>query len=219
MPTLRVLSVDAHTPATDQAGLVRLISEQDPDVVCVHNAPRLGRWRQKVARLARESGRVVVAADGRRAGGNLLLSTLGVDAVTTGRARFTSDSRLSPPGAALARLRVEEQEFVLVSATLIGNAAERLGQAAELQTAIDRFVPGSPPAVVSAIGTDRPGTAAWQAVADGRVVVGARFFVDERITVEDAQQLGTQQPVGRSAVLATLSLSAPAPARGGGSGS
>jgi hypothetical protein len=149
-----------------------------------------------------------VAADARRAGGNLLLSTLGVDAVTTGRARFRSDSRLNPPGAALALLRLDGREFVLTSATLIGNAADRLGQAAELQTAIERLVPGAPPAIVSAIGTDRPGTAAWQAVADGRVAVGARFFVDERIDVVEAQQLGKGQPPtgAPSAVLATLSV-------------
>jgi endonuclease/exonuclease/phosphatase (EEP) superfamily protein YafD len=208
VPTLRVLSVDARTTGSDRAGLARLISDHDPDAVCVHNAPQLGRWRQKVARLARESGRVVICADGRRAGGNLLLSTLGVDVVTTSHARFTSDSRLAPPGAALALLRVDGREFVLVSTTLIGNAAVRLGQAAQLQAAIDRFVPGAPPAIVSAIGTDRPGTAAWQAVADGRVVVGARFFVDERIAVDEAQQLGKgQQPTGATtAVLATLTV-------------
>jgi hypothetical protein len=203
-----VLSVDARTTGSDRAGLARLISDHDPDAVCVHNAPSLGRWRQKVARLARESGRVVVAADGRRAGGNLLLSTLGVDAVTTGRARFRSDSRLNPPGAALALLRLDGRELVLTSATLIGKAADRLGQAAELQTAIERLVPGAPPAIVSAIGTDRPGTAAWQAVADGRVAVSARFFVDERIDVVEAQQLGKSQPPtgAPSAVLATLSV-------------
>jgi len=206
VPTIRVLSVDARTTGSDQDGLARLISDHDPDAVCVHNAPQLGRWRQKVARLARESGRVVVAADGRRGGGNLLLSTLGVDAVTTGCARFRSDSRLAPPGAALALLRVDGREFVLTAATLVGNAAERLGQAAELQAAIERLVPGAPPAIVSALGTDRPGTAAWQAVADGRVAVGGRFFVDERIDVGEAQQLGKGQPLGPSAVLATLTL-------------
>ena len=206
MPTLRVLSVDARTTGSDRAGLARLISDHDPDAVCVHNAPHLGRWRQKVARLARESGRVVVAAEGRGSGGNLLLSTLGVDSVTTGQARFRSDSRLAPPGAALALLRADGREFVLVAATLIGNAAERLGQAAELQAAIERLVPGSPPAIVSAIGTDRPGTAAWQAVADGRVAVGGRFFVDERIDLGEAQQLGKGQPVGPSAVVATLTI-------------
>lgn len=206
MPTLRVLSVDARTAGSDRAGLARLISDHDPDAVCVHNAPQLGRWRQRVARLARDSGRVVVAADGRRAGGNLLLSTLGVDAVTTGRARFRSDRRLAPPGAALALVRADGKEFVLVSATLVGNAADRLGQSAELQAAIDRFVPGTPPVIVSAIGTDRPGTAAWQAVADGRLTVGGRFFVDERIDAGEVQQLGPARPAGPPAVLATLTL-------------
>lgn len=206
MPTFRVLSVDARTAGSDRAALAQLINDVDADAVCVHNAPHLGRWRQKVAVLARGSGRVVVAADGRRAGSNLLLSTLGVDAVTTGARRFTSDARLSPPGAAMAVLRVGGHELVLTAATLIGNAADRLGQARELQEAIERLVPGTPPAIVSAIGTDRPGTAAWQAVADGRVAVGARFFVDERLDTVEAKQLGEANVIRPPAVLAVLTV-------------
>ena len=206
MPTFRVLSVDARTAGSDRAGLAQLISDADPDAVCVHHAPHLGRWRQKVAVLARRSGRVVVAADGRRAGGNVLLSTLGVDAVTTGAARFSSDNRISPPGAAMALLRVEGRPVVLTAATLLGNAADRLAQARELQEAIERVVPGTPPAIVSAIGTDRPGTAAWQAVADGRIAVGGRFFVDEGIDVVEAKQLGEGTLLRPPAVLAVLTL-------------
>jgi len=206
VPTFRVLSVDARTAGSDRAGLAELINDVDADAVCVHNAPHLGRWRQKVAVLARRSGRVVVAADGRRAGGNVLLSTLGVDAVTTGAVRFASERRLIPPGVATALVRVGGHDLLLAAATLIGNAADRLGQAGELQQALDRAVPGTPPAVVSALGTDRPGTAAWQAVADGRVAVGARFFVDERIDVVEAKQLGGGNAIRPPAVLAVLTV-------------
>jgi hypothetical protein len=199
-----VLSVDVRTAGRDRAALARLIEEGDADAVCVHNAPHLGRWRQKAADLARRSGRVVVAAGGRRSGANLLLSTLGLDAVTTGETRLPGGTALTPPGAALARLRSAGREFLLGSATLIGNAAERLGQARELQVAIDRLRPGTPPAILSAIGTDRPGTAAWQALATGRVAVGGRFYVDEKIRVVEAREIG-RIPL-RPAVLAVLEL-------------
>ena len=113
---------------------------------------------------------------------------------------------LSPPGVATALLRIGGHDVLLAAATLIGNAADRLGQAGELQQALDRAVPGRPPAVVSALGTDRPGTAAWQAVADGRVAVGARFFVDERIDVVEAAQLGGGNAIRPPAVLAVLTV-------------
>src|SRR4051794_524153 len=190
VPTLRVLSVDARTTGRERAALGRLISDSDPDAVCVHNAPHLGRWRQKAAALARRSGRVVVTAGGRATGANLVLSTLGVDSVLTGETRFTGRGGSNPPGAALALLRVEGRDVVLVSAMLVGNAAERLDQAHELQAAIDGLVPGHPPCVVSAIGSDRPGTAAWHSLAGGRLAVGGRFFVDERIAVAEAKEVG-----------------------------
>src|SRR4051812_5760613 len=181
VPTLRVLSVDARTTGRDRAALGRLISDSDPDAVCVHSAPHLGRWRQKAAALARRSGRVVVIAGGRASGANLVLSTLGVDSVRTAQTRFTGRGGTNPPGAALALLRVEGRDVVLVSATLLGNAAERVGQVRELQAAIDGLGPGNPPCVVSAIGSDRPGTAAWQSLAAGRLALSGRVFVDDRI--------------------------------------
>jgi hypothetical protein len=205
VPTLRVLSVDARTTGRDRAALGRLIGDAGPDAVCVHFAPHLGRWRQKAAALARRSGRVVVTAGGRGSGANLLLSTLGVDAVLTGERRFTSRGRrTNPPGAALALLRVEGQPVVLASAMLAGNAAERLAQAQELQSAMDGLVPGNPPGIVSAVGTDRPGTAAWQSLTEGRVAVGGRFFVDRRIAVAEVKEVSGTPPF--AAVLAELTL-------------
>lgn len=207
MPTLRVLSVDARATGRDRTALGRLISDADADVIFVHHAPHLGRWRQKAAALARRSGRVVVAAGGRRSGANLILSTLGVDSVLTGERRFTGGSRANPPGAALALMRVEGEPVLFAGAMLVGNAADRLAQARELRSAIDGFVPGTPPSVVSAVGTDRPGTAAWQAIADHGAAVGGRFFVDGRIGVGEAKQVGGTLPL--PAVLAELTLDGP----------
>jgi hypothetical protein len=189
VPTsLRLLSVDARGFGRDRAALARLISGAGPDVVCVHGGPHLLRWRSISAAIARRAGLVVVNG-GRTAGANLLLSGLGVDVDAMRDVRLSGATPLRSPGAALAALRLRGTGFVLVSATLVGNEAERGAQARELQAAIDRLVPGDLPAIISAEGAQRPGTAAWQSLAENRVGVAGRLFVDGRVTVAEAEQL------------------------------
>jgi endonuclease/exonuclease/phosphatase family metal-dependent hydrolase len=179
---LRLLSVDAQDFGRDRGALARAIAAAEVDVACVHGAPHLLRWRSICAAIGRQSGLVVVTG-GRLAGANLLLSSLGVDVAEVADLTFEGGSPLTPSGAALAALRLRGAEFVLASATLVGNAAERLGQARHLQKAIDGVVPGSPAAVVSTLGSDRPGSDAWQALVEYRVGVGERIFVDGRVDV------------------------------------
>lgn len=180
MTSLRLISVDAR----DHADLPARIAAAEPDVACVHGAPHLLRWRSGVARLARLSG-LVVAAGGRPAGANVVLSTLGVDLIAGRELSFTGAGGLHPPGAALAALRRRDAAFVLIGATLVGNAAVRVGQARELQAAIDSLIPDDLPTVLSVRGVDRPGTATWQALLDGRTDVAGRLFVDRRIAVTE----------------------------------
>jgi hypothetical protein len=189
-----VLSVDARVTGRDRAALAKLISDAEPDAVCVHAAPHLGRWRNKAGVLARRAGLLVVAAGGRRSGANLLLSTLALDSGATAAIRFSGTGGTNPPGAALALLRTGGQDVVLAAATLGGNSAVRLGQARELQAAIDRLVPGAPPAIISVLGSDRPGTAAWQSMAAGRSTVAGRFFLDEGLSVAKVDELGDSAP-------------------------
>jgi hypothetical protein len=196
VPTsLRVLSVDARPFGRDRAALAKVIGDSGADVACVHGGPHLLRWRSISAALGRRAGLVVVTG-GRTAGANLLLSTLGVDVDTVQDVVFAGGTRLTRPGAALAALRRKDASFLLVSATLIGNAAERLAQAGELQAAIERLVPGDPPTIISAEGSDRPGTSAWQALLENRVGVAGRMFVDGRVSVAEAAQLPGKGPGG-----------------------
>jgi hypothetical protein len=186
MPTsLRLLSIDARPFGRDRAALAQEIAKTEADVACVHGGPHLLRWRSISASVGRRAGLVIVTG-GRTAGANLLLSTLSVDVVATQDVLLTGGTRLNPAGAALAALRLRGEQFVLVAVTLVGNSAERLAQVAELQTAIDRLVPGERPAVISAEGADRPGTAAWQALVENRTGVAGKIFVDGRMTVSDA---------------------------------
>jgi len=189
VPSLRLLSVNARSVDGGTDGLVELISCQDADLVAVHAAPHLIRWRQAVGAIARRSGLVVVGGGGRRAGAALLLSSLGVDAGRTREVRFTGAGGLHPAGAAIAELSWRGHPFVLAASTLVGNSAVRLGQARELQAAIESLTPVGLPSVISAEGIDRPGTAAWQALVDNRVAVAQRLFVDGRFDVLDARTL------------------------------
>jgi hypothetical protein len=186
--SLRVLSVDARRFGRDRASLARLISDAGVDVACVHGGPHLLRWRSISAALGRQAGLVVVTG-GRPAGANLLLSTLGVDVTAVHDVQLAEAPRLNPPGAALAALRLRGIDFLMVCATLVGNSAERVTQARDLQKAIDGLVPGEPPVIICAEGADRPGTAAWQALVQNRVGAAGLFFVDGRIGVEETTEI------------------------------
>lgn len=187
MPTLRLLSVDARPFGRDRAALARAIGAARIDVAAVHGAPHLLRWRSISASVARRAGLVVVTG-GRTAAANLLVSTLGVDVDAVRDVRLPRPSGFGTPGAALAGLRRGPAGFVFAGATLVGNAAERVGQARDVQAEIGTLLPGDPPAVICAEGADRPGTAAWQALAENRVAVAGRIFVDARITVGEVRE-------------------------------
>lgn len=203
MPTLRLLSVDARRYGRDRAALARAIGAAEPQVVAVHGAPHLLRWRSICASIARRAGLVVVTG-GRTAAANLLLSDLGVDVDGVRDVRFPS-SGLHRPGAALAALRLRESTFLLASATLIGNAAERVGQARDLQAELGSLLPGPRPVILCAEGADRPGTAAWQTLVAGRVAVAGRLFVDAALSVGEVRELTDPGP-GLPSVLAELEL-------------
>jgi hypothetical protein len=182
-----MLSVDARNFGRDREALAGVIAGAEANIACVHGAPHLLRWRSICASIGRRAGLVVVGG-GRPAGANLLLSTLGIEVTAVRDVEFAGGSRLNRPGAALAALRFRGIDFALVSATLVGNSAERLAQSHELQKAIDRLVPGDPPTLISAEGSDRPGTAAWQSLVKERVNLAGRIFVDRRIAVDTARE-------------------------------
>lgn len=185
--SLRLLSLDARSFGWDRAGLARTIAAARCDVVCVHGSPHLLRWRSISAAVARRAGLIVVTG-GRSAGANLLLSTLGVDVVAVRDLRLARGSPLASAGAALAALRWRGADFVLVSATLAGSAAQRLEQARQLSDAIGTLVPGNPPAVISADGAEPQGTPAWHSLVESGVAVADRLFVVGRIGVGPADR-------------------------------
>lgn len=186
---MRLLSVDGRRFGRDRAALAKVIADAAPDVACVHGSPHLLRWRSISAALARRAGLVVVTG-GRTAGANLLLSTLGVDVVAVRDVRLGTGTSTSTGGAAIGALRLRDVPFVVATASLRGNAAERAAAARAVQAEMRSVVPGVRAAIVSAEGADRPGSEAWQVLVDERVGVAGRLFVDGRLTVSEASEVG-----------------------------
>lgn len=168
MPTLRLLTYNVRSMRDDRAALGRVIGAARPDVVCVQEAPRFLRWRSLCAELARRSGLVVVGG-GRPAAANLILSTLGVDVLDVVPVRFSTDPGLHRRGAAIAVLQRAGARFAVAGTHLDLRPEPRLRHVAELNAALARNVPDSVPVVVAGDVNDRPGSATWTALADGRV--------------------------------------------------
>ena len=180
MPSLRLLTVNARTDRLDHDALARRIAAAEPDIVCVHGAPSLLRWRSVSAALARRSGLVVVGG-GRTGGGNLLLSDLGVDATGTQDLTFAGHRGPRPPGATLGALARLGSRFVLVGARLAGDADAQRAQLDQVQRAAVGIDPARPPVVVCVEGAG-PGAAV--SLQDGRTAAGPGVFVDAPITVD-----------------------------------
>ena len=168
MPTLRLLSYNVRALRDDKAAVARIISAASPDVVCVQEAPRFLRWRSKCAALARTSGMVVVGG-GRRAGGNLVLSSLRIDVESVHDVAFTTDPRLHRRGTAIAVLRLGEHRFAVAGTHLDLAPEPRLRHVHELHAAIGQLVPAGVPTVVAGDINDKPGSPSWEALSSARV--------------------------------------------------
>jgi endonuclease/exonuclease/phosphatase family metal-dependent hydrolase len=168
VPTLRLLSYNVRSMRDDRSALARVIGSVDPDVVCVQDAPRFLRWRSTCAALARTSGLVVVGG-GRPAAANLIMSTLGVDVLTTADVLFTKDPGLHQRGTAIAVLRYRGSTFAVAGTHLDVKAEPRLRHVDELHAAIEAHVPADVPTVVAGDINDHPGSPSWQALVERRV--------------------------------------------------
>lgn len=208
VPTLRLLTYNVRSMRDDRAALARVITSAVPDVVCVQEAPRFLRWRSLCAELARRSGLVVVGG-GRPAGANLILSTLGVDVVTTVEERFSKDPKLHQRGTAIAVLQLGGARFAVAGTHLDVRDEPRLRHVGELHAAIARHVPADVPTIIAGDINDHPGSPSWQALTELRqdafaaAGTGNEFtstatdphqridgiFVDSRITVRSVRVL------------------------------
>jgi endonuclease/exonuclease/phosphatase family metal-dependent hydrolase len=208
VPSLRVLTYNVRSMRDDRDALGRVIRSAEPDVVLVQESPRFLRWRSLCAELARRSNLVVVSG-GRFAGSNLIMSSLGVDVVSTADVLFTRDPGLHRRGTAIAVLTKLGAKFAVAGTHLDLTEAPRRRHVDELEEAIATHVPDSVPTIVGGDINDAPGSPAWLALTTTRADAFAAFtgarpltapakqpqkaidglFIDPRFTVRAARVL------------------------------
>lgn len=161
---MRVLTWNVRSLRDDAAGVARVLRSVGPDVVLVQEAPRLWRWRSACARLASESGLVVVTG-GRTAAGNLVLCAMRVRVASSYDVRLPKHPGLHRRGAAAAVLAVDGSPLSVLGTHLDLDPAARLDSAQRLRTsAYD---------VIGADVNEEPGQPAWSALSAGMVDVAA----------------------------------------------
>jgi endonuclease/exonuclease/phosphatase family metal-dependent hydrolase len=159
-----VLTWNVRSLRDDAAGVARVLRSAAPDIALIQEAPRLWRWRSACARLARESGLVVVTG-GRTAAGNLLLCSMRVRVVSSQDIVLPKRPRLHRRGAVTAVLEVDGRVLSVLGTHLDLEPTARLGSALRLRaSAYD---------LIGADVNEEPGGAAWNALSRGLLDVSA----------------------------------------------
>jgi endonuclease/exonuclease/phosphatase family metal-dependent hydrolase len=167
-PTLRVVTYNIRSLRDDATAVVRVLRRLQPDVVCLQEAPRFGRWRFKVAALARRSGLFYVGG-GPSTGSTVILSSLRVSVVDVVERSFTRTPGLHRRGAVLASLRVDGADVAVTSFHLGLDGEERIRHLAELRELLARHP--DVPHVVAGDVNETPDKRVWEdlctALTDG----------------------------------------------------
>ncbi|MDI5963542.1 endonuclease/exonuclease/phosphatase family protein [Streptomyces sp. SL13] len=210
--TVRLLSYNVRSMRDDVPALTRVIRACAPDVVCVQEAPRFFRWRKYAARLARESGLVVVTG-GATASGPLILADLRARVLHTEDVLLPRTRGLHQRGFATAVLGFGDARLGVISAHLSMSAAERYEQSGLLLRHLALL--GAPHTVVGGDFNDNPGGRAFDRLAaalqDGWETApwGGRFTsrpgdpaqrIDAVFAGEGVEVLGCGVPAGLAGV-------------------
>jgi endonuclease/exonuclease/phosphatase family metal-dependent hydrolase len=153
-----VLTWNVRSLRDDAVGVARVLRSAAPDIALIQEAPRLWRWRSKCARLARESGLVVVTG-GRPAAGNLLLCSMRVRVVSAHDVLLPKRPRLHRRGAVAAVLEIDGVQVSVLGTHLDLDPTARLGSAMRLRE--------STYDVIGADVNEEPGGAAFAALSRG----------------------------------------------------
>ncbi|MGV9498916.1 endonuclease/exonuclease/phosphatase family protein [Streptomyces sp. XY006] len=125
---IRVLGYNIRSLRDDTAALARVIRACEPDLVLIQEAPRFFRWRKKLARLALDSGLVIVTG-GATTTGPAILSSLRVSVERTEDVLLPHTPGLHRRGFATAVVRVAGARFGVLSCHLSLQKDERYDQA------------------------------------------------------------------------------------------
>lgn len=199
---MRVVTWNVRSLRDSRADVVAVLTDLDPDVVCLQEAPRLLAPAWRARRLARDCG-LVVASAGRPVAGLAILVRPGVRVRAVRRIPFPWTPRRHRRGAAQALLDVAGCTVAVACVHLGLDAAERLRHADELLAVT---APLRPPVVIAGDVNEEPDGPVWRVLAgyqdawtvagsgDGSTFSTARprrridaVFVDRRLRVASAQ--------------------------------
>ncbi|MDP9417470.1 MAG: endonuclease/exonuclease/phosphatase family protein [Actinomycetota bacterium] len=155
---MRVLTWNVRQLRDDAWAVARALRALDPDVVCLQEAPRLLRWRAKLAQLARNSG-LRPACGGRSAGDCALLVHPRVDVVDARDLLLPKTRGLHRRGVALAVVRREAAALAVASVHLGLDESERRRH---VEALIEILGSVSAPVVVGADLNEVPDGPSWQ---------------------------------------------------------
>jgi len=168
---LRVLTYNVRALRDDTSALVRIIRVADPDVVCLQEAPRMLRWRPRIAALARACELSYVAGGG-TSGGTALLAHLRVSVDHVREHRLTKNRGLHQRGLAVARVLTAgggaAGVAVDVACVHLGlDATERVAHTGEVLALLQArgAVSGPSPVVLAGDLNEAPGGPAWALLA------------------------------------------------------
>jgi endonuclease/exonuclease/phosphatase family metal-dependent hydrolase len=163
---VKVLTWNVRSLRDDAHGVARVVREIAPDIALIQEAPRLWRWRSTCARLARESGLVVVTG-GRPAAGNLLMCAMRVKVISADDLLLPKRPRLHRRGAVTAVLEIDGRRLSVLGTHLDLDPTARLGSALRLRE--------STYDVIGADVNESPGGPAWTALSRGLVDIGSEL--------------------------------------------
>ncbi len=162
---VRVLSYNVRSVRDDRVALTEIIRTLQPDVACIQEAPRLLRWRSECARLARESGLLVVTG-GRTAGGVLLLANLRTAVVQAQDVLLTKHEGLHQRGLAMAVVDVNGARFKVASMHLGLDADERRRHVEEVFQHLDGLPGETTPVVLAGDVNETAERPTWQRLTE-----------------------------------------------------
>lgn len=164
---LRVMSYNVRALRDDLGALSRVVRSAAPDVLCVQEAPRFGRWRARRADLARRCGMYVAA--GERTGGLAIFTALRAAVVRAEYHLLSRVPRLHRRALAVAVLDVAGAgPLIAVSTHLDLDESARLRHAAEIEAILAGVRRRhAAPLVLAGDLNEGPQGAAWRRLRDG----------------------------------------------------
>src|SRR5688572_16969560 len=161
---IRVLSYNIRSMRDDTGALARVIGACAPDLVLLQEAPRFFRWRKKLARLASETG-LVLLSGGATAAGPALLCSLRATVERTEDVLLPLTPGLHRRGFATAVVRFGGARIGVLSCHLSLQKDERYEQGGML---LDRLAGmGVEHAVAGGDLNERPEGRTFRRLADG----------------------------------------------------